>query len=268
MRDNLSLIRLYTYLLLMSFLRYPSLVYGYATKKKANFESVASTWHKKKERGTEFSLKVVGWLYRLGGTKLLRVLLLPVITYFYLFDSIARGASKNYLAKVSRVRSHDVTIFGHLHSFGQKIVDSISAWCGDFDGSSISWVGRSKVYEYVHSGQGALVISAHVGCLEVCRASSLSSDGLIITPLMYSAHARKFRNFLRELNPQAESSVIAIENFNPAVAIEMSKRIDEGEFVALLADRVAVGSSERTVEVDFFGEKCLFSEDRLHRQWH
>ena len=68
-----------------------------------------------------------------------------------------------------------------------------------------------------------------------------------------------FRTFLEELDPGSEQEFISLETFGLAAATKVSKRLEKGEFISMLADRLSA-SSERGIEVTFLGEKCLLPE--------
>ena len=252
-QDNIELIKLYSILLFKGFLRYPSLF-------RRKLTSSSLFWYRKRERGSAFALSLVSILYKLGGRGLLELLLRPVILYFYLFDPKARKSSKQYLERVRKSSAHSVSSFSHFYSFGLKIIDSIVSWAEGYPLEKISWQGKEEIFSLLEQRHGALVLSAHIGCLEVTRSMHKKREGLKIVPLMYLKNARIFRDFLKKINPQAEQSIIPIENFHAGAAIEISNRIEKGEFVSILADRLAAGTNQRTHQVQFLQEPCLLPE--------
>ncbi|MCL4136833.1 UNVERIFIED_CONTAM: hypothetical protein GTU68_055227 [Idotea baltica] len=259
LRDNIVLTALHTRLFLIG------LICGPIGRIRLLRRPKSPKWFEKKERGSRFALQLVMLLYRFGGRSLLELLLFPVIFYFYCTDSVARKGSSQYLKQLkefypeAKIPKFGATYF-HLHRFGQKIISSLEAWRGEYSGSDIYWGGRQKVASLIEAGQGGLVISAHVGCLDVCRATHKERKGFTIVPLMYIKNALKFRNFLEQIAPESSLEVLAVDEIHAGVAMEIRQRIARGEFIAILADRQALQSPGRTVEVSFLGKKTQLPE--------
>lgn len=219
--------------------------------------SISNSWSKKTEHGSVLALRMVLVLYRFGGKKLLNLLIYPVVFYYYLKDSYARKSSSEYL---ERVLGKKGSVLKHFKNFGDKIISSLQAWLGEIHPRDIQWQNRKLVFDLVEQKKGALVISAHFGCLEMTRATHSQEKGLKIIPLMYMKNSQIFRGFLREVNPNAEKEIIYVDSIHPGIAIEIHNRMAKGEFIAILADRIAPNSPDRAVEVDFFGEKARLPE--------
>lgn len=257
--DNLKFILLHTRLLLCG------LVLGPLGRIYALGRPKTTKWFEKKERGTRTALKLLLFLYRLGGRPLLEFLLHPVMIYFYWTDPLARRASREYLKQLkSFAPEADIPRFipsyWHLHRFGLKVISSLQAWMGEFRGRDLYWEGKEKVFALVDQGVGGIVISAHVGCLDMCRATHKDRKGLTINPLMHMKAALQFRTFLSELNPKSSVEVVAVEEFHAGVGFQIKERIDQGEFFAILADRQAPGSPGRTMDVSFLGRTAQLPE--------
>jgi predicted LPLAT superfamily acyltransferase len=221
------------------------------------FSRKSKPWYGKAEHGSVYALRLLMWLYRVGGKRLLDALMYPVVFFYFLKDGPGRKASREYM---TRVTGSPGSTFKHFKCFGEKIVYSIQAWLGEIHPKDVEWHDRKMVYDQIDKGQGGLVLSAHFGCLEVTRATQTHKRGLKITPLMYLQNSKNFRAFLKELNPQAEKEIIYVEGMHPGVAIDIKNRVDSGEFIVMLADRVPPGSPERSIDVSFFGETAKIPE--------
>lgn len=238
-KDNLNLVFLHLRLLFTSHI-----------KKESN-------WHDKKEHGTTLALRLLLVLYRFGGKALLNLLIYPVVFYFFIKDKEARKNSRDYL---DRAIGKQASVFRHFMNFGQKIISSLQGWLGEIHPREIDWHNRNLVFDLIDKKKGALVLSAHFGCLEITRATQGHKKGLKITPLMYLKNSQVFRGFLREINPKAEQEIIYVDSIHPGVAIDIQNRINKGEFIAILADRIAPNSPERCVEINLLGQKALLPE--------
>jgi len=152
-------------------------------------------------------------------------------------------------------------VFHHFYRFGLKIVTSIQAWIGDIKVEDIDWHNRHIMYELLEEKKGGIIISAHYGCLEICRALKKTKPRLKVVPLMYLKNAKIFRGFLKEINPASIEEVIEIDKIHAGIATNIQSRIDNGQFISILADRISENSSDsRTIKINFMGEDALIPE--------
>ncbi len=224
-------------------------------------------WEKKKERGSIIALKLVLLIYKALGKKIVSALLYPVVLYFFLTDATARRASLQYLKIVHENKNADISSpklalcsYRHFLSFGRKILHSISAWLGEFSADDIIFNNKDQVFAMADKGEGGLILSAHIGCLEVCRAAKRSNEKIKIVPLMYIENGLKYRTFLKTLDPESEQEVITIEEGKLDVPMQVLSRIQKGEFVSILADRLSPFSKDRSIELEFLGKPAKFPE--------
>lgn len=259
--DNIQLVCLHTRLIAEALFRLPRRLLQWA-----NGHSSREAWYEKKEHGNLLGLRFLLTAYELGGRRLLEIILFPVVLYFYLKDGTARRASRNYLGRVAKLAgskkcSPDFRLeYEHLYRFAQSLILSLQAWRGDLRAQNIRWRNAEIVYQLLDQGKGALVLGAHFGCLETCRAVQLERKGLRVTPLMYVQNSENFRRFLKEINPRAGFEFIPIERMHAGVAMDISRRIAAGEFVAILADRLAPKTPERSLKVGFLGGEAHLPE--------
>lgn len=205
--------------------------------------------------------------------KILYFLLYPVILYFFLTDRAARNASIGYLKRIRLAQPSKLhkniylDSYVHFYAFGRMMLDTIDAWQNNLSFSKIDWFRHDLVLSRLGVKEGAIVLSAHFGCLEVCRSFQNRRENLKIVPLMYLSNAQKFREFLADLNPESHADYIPIENMNAGVAVEIKTRLEKGEYIAILADRIAPNSPQRTVLVTFLGKEALLPEGPFALAW-
>jgi predicted LPLAT superfamily acyltransferase len=95
-------------------------------------------------------------------------------------------------------------------------------------------------------------MGAHLGSFEAMRGMA-SKTSLPLNIVGYFKNARLINSVLERLNPTSVTRVISIE---PGVdfVLKLKERIEAGELVALLADRVGLG--DRVVESTFLGARA------------
>ncbi len=190
-------------------------------------------------------------LGRRGGRALLR----PIIFYFTLFAGDARRASRAWYERVTGSSSF-WTAYRHFLRFAEVALDRVFFVRGELDHFEFDRVGTHLMQELVASGRGALLLGAHFGSFEALRAAGRSSS-LPINILAHNENARMIAAFLDEVSGgQSRVRVIEIDPTNKTYILEVKERIDAGELVAVLGDRL--GLNDRHTTVEFFGAAARF----------
>ncbi len=226
-------------------------------------------WHLKPERGSELGLRFMLWFYRLFGRPLTRLLLYPVVVYFYLTDRTARKESRVYLERVYQKSDEHSALsqppsewdsFKRFYHFGCSLVDSIEIWSGTQWFANVKWHGLESIEWLNGQKKGAVIVGAHLGNVNAMRVAAKSKTSKQIKVLMYTDHAQRFKKLLEHLNPDASKDIIPLETLDALTVLEMQKLVEQGDTLGVLADRVTVESRERTLEVPFLGTPAPFPQ--------
>jgi predicted LPLAT superfamily acyltransferase len=215
-------------------------------------EVAAASWLRTPERGTAFAFALVVALCRLLGRGLTRLLIAPVALYFVAFAPQARRASRDYLARLGQPHGFR-GVYAHFLRFAHVTLDRLFFVLGKHQSFTITRTGKEHLAALKTQRRGALLIGAHLGSFEAMRAMA-SAQSLPLNIVGYFKNARLINGILGKLNPGLAARVINVErsiNF----MLTLKERVDAGELVALLADRVGLG--DRAVEVDLFGAPAL-----------
>jgi len=108
--------------------------------------------------------------------------------------------------------------------------------------------------------QGAVIISAHLGNIELSRALAENIDEVTMNALVFNRHAEIFNNTLNKINPDFNTHLIHVNNMGPETSIMLKNKIDTGEMVVIMGDRTAISSESRNCEIEFLGETAQFSQ--------
>jgi predicted LPLAT superfamily acyltransferase len=188
------------------------------------------------------------------------------VGYFFLTGKKARVASLNYLKKVnlkldqSKINANWRGSFHHMMAFAQSGLDKLSAWMGDFDNSRVTFPNRETFNQLLTSGQGALLIASHLGSIEMTRALATSSQRAIVNAVVYTDHAHKFNETLKQANAEFGVNLIQVSHFGPDTAILFKEKIDRGEFIVIVGDRTPPAENGRVSQVDFLGQSAPFAQ--------
>lgn len=202
-------------------------------------------------------------LHALVGRRLLRALLWPVVLFYAATQPRARRASLDYLQRMEA--AHHVIgapptmrhWLRHLMSFAETLLDKLLATSGRYRFGEVRLEGQEQVDALLAHKRGALLVTAHVGCLELCQALANRLPGLRLTVLVHTRHAQRFNAILRRLNPDNRVELLQVTEVTAATAVELERRVRAGEFVAIAGDRIPVASG-RTARVPFLGAPAAF----------
>jgi predicted LPLAT superfamily acyltransferase len=212
----------------------------------------ATAWLRTSEMGSAFALRLLIAICRLLGRGATRLLLVPIVLYFVAFAPQARRASRDYLARVGRAHGFRA-VFAHCLRFAHVTLDRLFFVLGRYRAFTITRTGEEQLAALKQQRRGALLLGAHVGSFEALRAMA-TEEGLPLNIVGYFRNARLINGVLARLNPTLATRVINLEQ-NMSFVLAVKERIDAGEMVALLGDRVGIG--ERVSEVDLFGAPAL-----------
>lgn len=220
---------------------------------------MSRTWFQQKERGSPLALRIILWVALNVGRRASRALLYPITAYFLLFAPQSRRHSRNYLRRVLGREPHLMDLARHLHCFAAVILDRVFLLAGQDDRLDIQVHNREVFLEHVDSGQGAILLGAHLGSFEALRALAVGKYDFPVRVLMYNDHNQSITQFLEALNPEVAASVIPLGRTE--TLIQARECLDQGELIATLGDRVA--ESDKMVACDFLGDTALFPQGPL-----
>ncbi|MBZ4415727.1 acyltransferase [Myxococcus sp. RHSTA-1-4] len=203
------------------------------------------------------------WIHRLLGRWPFRLCLYPVVFVHWLARPLVRDASLQYLARVEQTtgvlgrRPGRRDSLRHMMTFAETMLDKLLAVSGRYRFEQVRTEGREQFYEAAKSGRGGIIVTAHLGCLELCRAMAERRGEVKLTILVHTRHAEQFNRLLKRLNPDSDFRLLEVTDMGPATAVALQERVSAGEFVVIAGDRVPVHSSQ-TVSVDFLGHAAPF----------
>ncbi len=209
-------------------------------------------------------IRFLFWIARIFGRWPFRLFLYPVIFWYMMTNPIARQASRDYLMHISSyggIKDMEPGFWrtlSHFMAFGENILDKLLVWSGNYPLESVLIHGKAPFDEYILQKQGCLLICSHSGNIELCKALSKKQAGLKVTMLVHTHHAKEFNNILKQISPDSQFSIVQVTDISPAVIFALNERVQQGEFIIIAGDRVPVSDNQRTVSVDFLGDKAAF----------
>lgn len=261
LRDNLRISKMHTRLTGGMLLRLPVLLVRRLFRQRASGQH----WSRLSERGSVLGLKTVFACYRLLGARAARWLLYPVTGYFFLTGHKARAASLDYLRRVHRLKGMAPPgwrdSFRHMLAFGQSGLDKLAAWLGELGSRQVDFPNRSEILDLLDAGQGAVLIGAHLGNLEMMRALATNERRVAVNAVVYTEHAQRFNEMLKQANAEFGVNLIQVSHLGADTAILLKEKIDRGELVVIVGDRTppAEKTNRRVSRANFLGEPAPFA---------
>ena len=230
-----------------------------------NEENAAKHWAALEETSLIWGIRTLVWIYRIFGRWAFRLILRPVVSYYFLSGKVARLASMDYLERLAKTYP-DLHLnvgwwlsYRHFLSFGETLLDKIIAWMGCIDPNQVDFPNRPLLLEMIEQKRGAMILSGHIGNLELCQAIADMRGLIRLNILVHTRHAEKFNRLLGRGEGSATIKLIQVTELNPAIAIELQDKIDNGEFLVMVGDRIPVQGG-RTVKAKFLGEEAEFPQ--------
>ena len=224
-------------------------------------------WWQIRERGTALGMRFLATSSALLGRRITGCFLHPIVAYFVVSSPAVRAASSRYFAALGRAASEQrmpkpgwFSCYRHVLSFAQSGCDKFAAWTGRIRFESVRFDDPLAFTTLVQSGKGALVVGAHLGNLEMTRALAIRDGRAKVTAIVYIEHAKRFNKMLAAANSTFASKLVEVRDFGPETAMMMQERIDAGELLVIVGDRVPANEMGRTVAVPFLGEMASFAQ--------
>lgn len=202
-------------------------------------------------------------VYRLLGRIPFRICLYPVVLFYWLTSAQARRASMQYLQQLQAARAVFAkppthrTSLKHFIVFAETLLDKTLAMGGRFPQERLSFEGREEIVRDLHAARGGMIITAHLGCLELLQATAGLRRGMKINILVHTAHAQRFNRILQRLNPEADVRLLQVSEFNAPTAMMLAERVAAGEIIAIAGDRIPV-TGDRVIVLPFLGRDATF----------
>jgi len=229
---------------------------------------MSANWAGIAERGSVLGIQFIGACLRVLGERCARVLLYPVVAYFLLTSPAARRASDEYFVRLARFAGSAAgvpqpgwaTRFRHMLAFAESALHKFAAWTGRAAPAAVQFPNRPEFEALVASGKGALLIGAHLGNLEMCRALAVGERLVTVNAVVYAQHGPRFFGALARLRPDFGFNLIHVADIGPATSMALKDKVDRGELLVIVGDRTPPAENGRVCEVQFLGAPAHFAQ--------
>ena len=223
-------------------------------------------WVNQPERGSGLLMRLTARAARLLGRRALAPAIWLIVLYFYATGGRARRAIADYQR---RLASHSgrgdlfparCAVYRQFLMFAQVLLDKLDAWQGKITFQNLDLDDPDALLGQMTPGRarGQILLCAHMGNLDVCRALAAHQPDMKLTVLVHSYNAVRFNKVLNEAGATSVE-LMQVSELDAIAMLDLSQRIDRGEWLAITGDRVPPRGN-RVVEVDFLGAPALFPQ--------
>lgn len=233
-------------------------------------------WKNQEERGSQWGFRLTVLTYRILGRTICSFIIYPVVFYFYLTGGKTKQASLKYLSKVysfTEAKKHFKGKPGfraglkHCLTFAFSILDKFGVWMNRITYDNIDFPGRDELVTKIKNKEGMVFLSAHYGNIEIMRAVSQTISKVPVNVIMDRRNAESFNRILKNTNNDFDISIFSSDDIDIGTAGLLKEKIDNGEIVAVMADRITDKSTNRYEEREFLGENAYFPQGPFIIPW-
>lgn len=221
-------------------------------------------WAAHDERGSFWLMKLTAFGVRVLGRRLLSPVLYAIVLYFFIFGRKARLSVREYQQRLAQwsgqpeLRPTTRRVFGQFMAFADALLDKLDVWNGKLGIEQIEIVDPAHLRTQLRAERGQMLVGAHLGNLEVCRALAELGEQVTMNVLVHTKHAERFNRLLGEAGA-THLRLIQVSELDPAIMLQLSQRLERGEWLAIAGDRVPLHGG-RTVQADFLGHSAAFPQ--------
>jgi len=179
--------------------------------------------------------------------------LYPITFYFYITSAQVRTASSNYLKRIDGLTGNPWHVAKHIFCFSATILDRVYFLTDQFHRFDIKIHGIEHIEKQHTTGQGCILLGAHLGSFELLRALAIQQD-IPVKILMYQDHNAMITKVFNSLNPEISKSVINLASDN--AMLEMNENLNTGHMVGMLGDRYV--KNDKRISCHLLGDAVDF----------
>jgi predicted LPLAT superfamily acyltransferase len=221
-------------------------------------------WADRQERGSFRLMKFTAACARVLGRRWLSPLLYGIVLYFFLFSRNARKSAWQYQQRLAdwsvrpELRPTHWRVFGQFMAFADSMLDKLDVWNGKLRIDQIEINDPALLRTQLRGARGQMLVGAHLGNLEVCRALAEIGEQVTMNVLVHTKHAEQFNRLLGDAGA-TNLRLIQVSELDPLIMLQLHERLERGEWLAIAGDRVPLHGG-RSVTVDFLGRPAAFPQ--------
>ena len=213
-------------------------------------------WAAQPERGSRLFLTLTTLMVRYLPAFFMRPCIWFVVLYFYATAPKPRRHVLRYQTRLQTTFPHIVlpkhSVFKQFVAFGEAVCDRFAVWQRKIRYEDLVIEDPDDIYSQIKRNErGQIFACSHLGNTEVCRALVSHHKDFRLNVLVHSKHAQVFNEALQKAGAD-HIRLIQVTDLDTTLMMELNSRIENGEWIAIAADRVPV-RGEKTADINFLG---------------
>ena len=232
--------------------------------KKSQENAEQNLWWKKQERGGAFFLRLSLFLAQILPEFILKLIVKIVVWFYYIFSKNEReniaAFRRNLSVFAGSQTLNGTSVFSHFEAFGGAICDKFRVWKGKIKDSELEIIDLGRIKsELIGAKKGQILLTAHLGNVEICKALGARVDGFRMVILVYDKNSREFNELLKHIS-QNDGSVrmMQVNELDVAAMLELKNIVESGEHIGIMGDRTPLGG-DKAARVKFLGKEASFN---------
>ncbi len=232
--------------------------------KKPQENSEQNLWWKKQERGGAFFLRPSLFLVQILPEFALKLIVKIMVWFYYIFSKNERENIAEFRRNLSKFAGSQTlkgtSVFSHFEAFGGAICDKFRVWKGKIKDSELEIIDLGRIKsELIGAKKGQILLTAHLGNVEICKALGARVDGFRMVILAYDKNSREFNEVLKRIS-QNDGSVrmMLVNELDVAAMLELKNIVESGEHIGIMGDRTPIGG-DKAARVKFLGKEANFN---------
>ena len=232
--------------------------------KKPQENAEQNLWWKKQERGGAFFLRLSLFLAQILPEFALKLIVKIVVWFYYIFSKNERENIAEFRRNLSEFAGSQTlkgaSVFSHFEAFGGAICDKFRVWKGKIKDDELEIIDLERIKsELIGAQKGQILLTAHLGNVEICKALAARVKGFRMVILTYDENSRKFNEVLREISKNDGSvRMMAVNKLDVAAMLELKNIVESGEHIGIMGDRTPLGG-DKAARVKFLGKEAGFN---------
>ena len=221
-------------------------------------------WWKRQERGGTFFLRLSLFLAQILPEFALKLIVKIVVWFYYIFSKNERENIAEFRRNLSKFAGSQTlkgtSVFSHFEAFGGAICDKFRVWKGKIKDSELEIIDLGRIKsELIGAKKGQILLTAHLGNVEICKALGARVDGFRMVILAYDKNSREFNEVLKRIS-QNDGSVrmMLVNELDVAAMLELKNIVESGEHIGIMGDRTPLGG-DKAARVKFLGKEASFN---------
>jgi predicted LPLAT superfamily acyltransferase len=234
----------------------------------ADVDAHAQHWAAQRERGSFWLMKLTALALRRLGRRPMTPVLYLIVLYFFVSGRRARRHVRQYQEYLAAwsgradLRPRWGSVFGQFMAFGDSLLDRLDVWRGKLPLDEVQLDDpsgmRTRLLKSRQGGRGEILVGTHLGNLDVCRALAELGEQVPLNVLVHTNQVAHFNRLQHEAGDH-QLRLLQVSEMDAALMLELSQRLDRGEWLAIAGDRVPLHDGRRVV-VDFLGHPAAFPQ--------